>query len=140
MNKNSGFTLTELLAVVLILSILVTLATTGIMTILNRSKNDISTQIRNNLKESALTYVLESFYLQKCERNFSLEMESGNTTNLDANKTCFKSVTVSELVEKGFFDNNRDTCKMEDSVIVYRYDNGDYSDYKTYIGEDVCRN
>ena len=139
--KNGGFTLVELLGVLVIISFLITISTGSVLVILNRSRQKMASEIRNHLGEAALTYVVDHATLAKCSQEFSKEIyEDKNVTNLNLNSTCFRRVTVGELVNSGVFEDNRGVCSNEDIVIVYRYFDGINSEYKTFISEDTCQN
>ncbi len=139
--NNSGFTLVELLAVITILAILIGIASGSVISVLNRSKKNMAREMRSNLSEAALTHVMDHAYLEKCSVEFSKEIyEDKNITNLNNNTSCFRRLTVSDLVSAGVFENNRNACDDEDIVIVYRYNDGVNSEYKTYISEETCTN
>lgn len=139
--KNSGFTLTELLAVIVILAIIISLATGSVIAIMNKAKKNMAREVRGNLEETALSYALENKRLEKCSIDFSKEIyEDKNITNLNLNTNCFVRVTVEELVTEGLFEDARGFCKKEDVIIVYRYDDGINSEYKTYTSEETCTN
>lgn len=137
--KNSGFTLVELLAVIIILAIVITVASSAVFSIMNKSKANMAREVRYNLAESAIPYVLENSHLSVCSPKFSEEMYiNKNTTNLDANTSCTKKVTVGELLDAGIFEDKRGFCSREDIVIVYRYNDGKNSEYKAYVSENIC--
>lgn len=139
--NNRGFTLVELLAVITVLAIIIGIATGSVVSVLNRSRKNMSREVRSNLSEAALTYAMDHAYLEKCSVEFSKEIyEDKNITNLNNNTACFQRLTVEELVNAGVFENNRNSCNPEDIVIVYRYNDGVNSDYKTYISEEACTN
>ena len=93
--KNSGFTLVELLAVIVILATIITIASSSVIAIMNKARKNMAHEVRNNLAETALTYVVENSYLEKCSVEFSKEIyENNNITNLNNNTSCYKRVTV----------------------------------------------
>lgn len=139
--KNSGFTLVELLAVIVILATVITIASGSIFAIMNNSKKSMAREVRSNLEATALTYVLDHIYLEKCSVAFSKEIyEEKNITNLNTNMACFKRVRVEELTSEGLFEDNRGFCDKDDVVIVYRYNDGVNSEYKTFVSEETCNN
>ena len=139
--KNSGFTLTELLAVIVILAVIITIASGGVIAIMNKARKNMAREVRGNLEETALSYAVENKRLEKCSIEFSKEVyEDKNIANLNLNTNCFVRVKVEELVTEGLFEDARGFCKKDDVVIVYRYDDGINSEYKTYVSEDTCTN
>lgn len=139
--KNSGFTLVELLAVIVILATIITIASSSVIAIMNKARKNMAREVRNNLAETALTYATENSYLEKCSVEFSKEVyENNNIANLNNNTSCFKRVTVVELKNEGLFEDARGFCNNDDIVIVYRYNDGVNSEYKTYVSENACNN
>lgn len=141
--KNSGFTLVELLAVIVILSVIITLASSGVIAVMNKSRKNMAREVRSNLEEVALSYALENYHLEKCSLSFSNEIYvDKNISNLNDsnNANCFKRVTVEEVKKAELFEDNRGFCNLDDIVIVYRYNDGVNSEYKTYISENACNN
>lgn len=138
--KNSGFTLVEILAVIVVLAIIVTLASNSVVSIMNKSRKSMAQEVRNNLKEVALIYSQEKNHLTMCELDF-------NPKNLrDKDKGCYVEINVETLKNAGLFEDDRGFCdEKEDYVIVYRYsyrnDNDEIlSEYKAYVSEDACNN
>lgn len=139
--KNSGFTLVELLAVIVILAVVITLAGGSVLAIMNKSKKNMALDVRNSFSETALTYVMENSHLQICSKEFSKEIfEDRNLTNLNNNSACFKRVTIEELKKEDLFEDSRGFCSLEDTIIVYRYSDGVNSEYKTFVSDDICNN
>lgn len=139
--KNSGFTLVELLAVVIILAIVITIASSAVFSVMNKSRKNMASEVRSNLAESALTYALENIHLSLCTPEFSKEVYvNKNIANLASNTSCIKKVTVGKLIDEGIFEDKRGFCNREDEVIIYRYNDGANSEYKTYVSENICNN
>ena len=140
MLQKKGFTLIELLAVIVILAIVITISSTSIMSVMRRLRENTAEDMRNNLADSAITYVLEKYKLQKCSEEFSKELMNGNLQNLSVNSSCAKEISVKILKQEGLFEDENGYCKESDSVIVYRHFDGTNSEYKTYIDSSVCLN
>lgn len=142
MEKNKkGFTLVELLAVIVILAIIITIASSSVFAIINHVKKSTSEEMRKSLGDIAITYVLDNFHLQKCSETFSKEVfEKGNIKNLASNGACAKKITVATLVKEGLFENQKNFCQTTEFVVVYRYSNGDTGEYKVYVPENTCAN
>lgn len=149
--KKSGFTIIELLAVIVILAVLLIVGGSSVINIINKAKRDTAGEMRNNLKEAAISYVLENKYLTKCSLTFSKEMfedENVNASNLNKpeNKSCIERVTVGDLKKEGLFEDSKNVCKDTDAVIVYRYtaknatSGEEYSEYKAYASDTTCTN
>lgn len=141
MRSKKGFTIVELLAVIVILSIIIVLASTASTSILNKGRKNTQEEMRNNLKEAAVTYVVGRFYLEKCSTTFSREVNNNNNisnANNTANSSCVKFVTVGTLKNEGSFEDERGYCKDTDQVLVYKYNDGVNSDYRAFVSDDVC--
>lgn len=139
--KNSGFTLVELLAVIVVLAIIITVASSGIIAIMNKSRKNMAREVISNLEEVAISYALDNYHLETCSVEFSKEIYvDKNINHLNDNANCFKRVTVEEVINEGLFEDARGFCEKSDIVIVYRYNDGANSEYKAYISENVCNN
>ena len=140
--KKNGFTIVELLAVIVVLAIIITIASSSIISVVNNSRKKMASEVRNNLKEAALTYSMDHLHLEKCSIPFSEEMANNNITNLNKsnNANCIKRITVEDIKKEGVFEDNRGFCDNTDIVIVYRSNSGEYSEYKAYVSDDACNN
>ncbi len=137
-NKN-GFTLVELLAVIAVLAIVIAIAAGGVMQANRRSREKLILEMQENLKTSALIYVMGNIHLEKCSTEFSKEMENGNTIHLNSNLNCITKVSASTLKEKGLFEDSRNSCKNAE-VIIYRFNDDLNSEYRAYVSDNTCRN
>lgn len=103
MNKK-GFTLTELLGVIVVLAVIVTIAGTSVITIINKSKKHTAQEMVNNLKDAAITYCLDTSQKSSC------------------------SVTVENLISSGDFQDDKKACDKTKTIVVTR-SNTDYTAY-----------
>lgn len=146
--KKNGFTITELLAVIAILAIVILVGGSSVLSVLTKTKKEAGVELRENLKEAALTYALTDVRLNKCSLAFSKEMFNENTTYINANMnkpenaSCLRKITAKELKDNGYFEDSRKYCKDTDVVIVYRYTfkegTNEYSEYKAYTSNTTC--
>lgn len=138
MNKKKGFTLVELLAVIVILAIIITVASSSISKVIQKSKEDTAKEMQAAIKEAALTKVMGSIYLEKCSKTFSEEMLNNNINNLNLDTNCTKVLTVEDLINENLFEDSRGNCKKNEKVIVYHYNDGTNSEYKAYVSDQAC--
>lgn len=140
--KKKGFTITELLAAIVIIAIVSLVGGTSIISVLNRTKATTAKEMRENLKEVALSYALENVHLKVCSEEFSKEMfVDNNVANLNKpeNADCITRVKVETLKKEGMFEDNQNHCSLEDNVIIYRYkDEYGNSEYKAYASDTTC--
>ena len=98
--KNRGFTLVELLAVIVILGILLTLATTNVFGVLNNSKKGISDYTRTQIEDAANLYATD------------------NTDN-DCTNTCtFRGKTKIITALGTYFPDMETKCDIPDDAVV----------------------
>ncbi len=144
MNQKKGFTLVELLAVIVILAIIISIASSSVYRLVNRAKEDTASEMRNSLKEAALNYVMGNIHLEKCppvnsDKNYTeAEIEALPTS-------CKKVLTAQTLIESSDFEDPRGFCYRKDAdnaqVIVYRFNGTDgNSEYKAFVNEKYCKN
>ena len=90
--NRKGYTLIELLAVILIISLIITLSIFGIIKAINSSKEKATTLSENSIKEAAETYATE----KNDDSSYWLD------TTDEGNK--YFCITIEELMNKGLLD------------------------------------
>ena len=141
MRKN-GFTLVELLAVIVVLAILITVATPNIMGLLNKEKDKTSDIVVNNLKDAAVSYAKEQISLKKLHLSsctFEINAVNTATANLNKGGKCVTSYSVDVLKKNGTFEDKAGTCKTNGTVYIYKYNNNNYDEIKAYVPDNVCK-
>ena len=137
MNRK-GFTLVELLAVIVVLGTLITLATVATLTLIQRNKDRAVAENIENLKDASISYVLSlNKYLKTCTTDANTEYSEIETLCGSNN---FVAFTVQELIDNGLFKDNKKNCNTDLRMKVFR----DIDDsYKVLFSEplsDVCQN
>lgn len=135
MNKK-GFTLVELLATIVIISILIMLASFGTTTIINNAKIRAGAIAVVNLKEAAITYYKQNnINLSKCNAGFMVDEDNTSSCITSANE-----ITVKELIEAGAFTDTKNICDKNATVTVYRYVDPDsgIDELRSYVDDSVC--
>ena len=139
--KKAGFTLVELLAVIVILATITLIAGNNAIEMTKKAKADAQGEMRNNLKEAALQYIMGNIYLEKCSETFSKEIDVNkdlSNVNATVNQKCVRTLKVSTLKDSGFFEDKRGYCDDNDEVIVYRYSVGTTQEYRAFIKDTAC--
>lgn len=128
MKNKKGFTLTELIAVIAILGILMTVAGVAVFGVMGESQNKLLEEQINGLADTAITYVIsEKLYLENCPSSFEPKSPSYSD--------CYTEVSVAELVQSGFFENKSDLCDLNKEILVYRDSIGEL---QSYVPENTC--
>ena len=112
MNKK-GFTLAELLAVIAVLAIVITIAASGVVYIINKSRKSANEEDMASLKEAAIIYVQD------------------NEIN---NETCIKAST---LMAEGLYD---DKEEYEQKSVKVSYNSTDHEYDAVVYDKDNCTN
>ncbi|MGM9835044.1 MAG: type II secretion system protein [Bacilli bacterium] len=135
--KKNGFTLVELLAVIVVLAALIVLAVPNVMKIVNKQEQKLTDQAMKNLGDAAVSYTLENIFLTKCADGF--EPTSVNSTS---NNRCTIKLSVKTIVESDFFDDKKASCDEDKFVLVYRYintkDGNDIDEFRYFMEPDTC--
>ena len=110
MNKR-GFTLTELLGVIVVLAIIIGIAGMSALTIIGKSRNKANEEMLENLKDVAVTYALEN-----------------DVDDIDIN--------ANTLIDEGLFDDDKGKCR--DVKLHVEYSSEDH-EYKVNVVEGNCK-
>ena len=111
--KKNGFTLVEVIAVVVILGILVTFASPYVIKYIDSSKESTKQQSLQDTEDAAISYGLTQFIPESCA------VSSKVTKPSDIPSGCDYSVTIQELIDKQLL---KDTAKVLDrNAKVYIY-------------------
>ena len=107
MNLNKkGYTLIELLAVILIIGLILVLSTYGIIKAVKSSKGKAATLSEKSIKEAAETYATE----KNDDSNYWLDI-----TDKENKYFC---ITIEELMNKGLLDKKAESAKFKKSDFV----------------------
>jgi prepilin-type N-terminal cleavage/methylation domain-containing protein len=133
--KKNGFTLVEVIAVVVILGILVTFASPYVIKYIDSSKESTKQQSLKDTEDAAISYGLTQFIPESCA------VSSKVTKPSDIPSGCDYSVTIQELIDKQLL---KDTAKVLDrNAKVYIYKLRTTNEIKTsyevkaYVSEDI---
>ena len=134
MNKK-GFTLVEILAVIVILSLLVVITATKGFGIFDKTKEKITMQNVNAIEEATRTYMVD---VQNCDDNLEEYKELGKVINVSNIKDCSelkkvfteqnpKNISLNDLINNGYVSGSAieslpDEVKDEITVETY-FDN-----------------
>ena len=123
LNRN-GFTLIELIAVIVLLAIIMGIGAYSIVAVLNDYKNKSYNLLVENVKSAVEEYYIECEY-------------DGGNSSIDCDK---EYITLGDLVKYGFLKGNttkdgggsdlinpKDDVKINDCLIKYSYNNGKIS-------------
>ena len=92
MNNKNGFTLVELLSVVVVLALVLTISVTVATSLINKSKDTTYKISQNEIEANVSSYVKE---------NTNLAFSPKDNYNLE-----YRYVTIKELIEYGYISNN----------------------------------
>lgn len=135
--RENGFTLIEILAVIIVLAILIVITVPNVMKTIMGQEEKLTSQTIKNLGDAALSYAEENIFLSKCESTFE-------PTDIDSKskKDCTIKISVATIIESGYFDDPKNNCKRDKSVLVYRYinneDGNEIDEYRYFIEPDTC--
>ena len=140
MNRK-GFTLVELLAVIVVLAILIGIATPNVIGLLRKQKDKTTDIVLTNLNDAAVSYAKEQISLNKLHLSscdFEIKDENTAKANLNQGKKCVKAYNIGVLKNNGTFEDKQNSCDSTKGIYVYNYNNGNYTEIKTFIPNDTC--
>lgn len=140
-----GFTLTELLVVIVLMGVVGGIATMSILTSLVKGKNETNMMMENNLADAAVTYALAKKFLKTCPTEFVVNSE--NYYNLPiTNSECFTKVKTSFLIDEGYFKDDGRNCAEDVDIVVYNFVSLDSNtnqpssgEYRAYVPKGTCQ-
>ena len=144
--KKNGFTLTELLAVIVILGVLVVIGTTAVSGIINRSKDSTNKKTLSEVADVAITYFeREKMFIPD---NCAVDYEVTASKPLSLPSGCTEvSFTVGELIADGIFRDDSNVLKRDGKITIYKYKrtaydklakaNKTFYDIKSYAPESL---
>ena len=100
--NRKGYTLIELLAVILIISLIITLSIFSIIKAINSSKEKATALSENSIKEAAETYATE----KNDDSSYWLDITDKDITDKDTTykENKYFCITIEELMNKGLLD------------------------------------
>ncbi|MCI8393867.1 MAG: type II secretion system protein [Bacilli bacterium] len=134
MKTKKGFTLAELLAVLGIIGLLITVASTSVVSVVTKQKETLRKDTEKKLKDAAVAYTQEKrIYLKKCPEVF----DPANPTS--TNQNCYKYIKIGDIISAGLFTDNQNSCDRNQQILVYKETKTNYSETKAYAPEGICK-
>jgi len=117
--KKSGFTLVELLAVIVILAVLMVFAVPNVWKVVTSSKTGINTLNLSGLNDAAVTYGLANIYIPDNCALTSIPTSDAVTMPSGCDK---KTVTVGYLINNGYYKDEANHCKntLNTNILIYK--------------------
>ena len=136
--KNKGFTLVEVLAVIVILGILVAFAAPNVFKYIDSSKESTKQQSLKDTEDAAITYGLTQFIPDSCA------VSSKVTKPSDIPSGCNYSITIQDLINKQLLKDTANVLDRSANVYIYKLKTGNVSagekevyEVKAYVSEDI---
>ena len=116
MKNKKGFTLVELLAVIVILGIIAVIAIPQIMDSLNKARNKISAIEKNRLIDGAEEMIMEVISCDMTATDFNYLFNKSISNCSEMQDLVIEkeiSTTVTKLKDKGYFEDPSNKCNGE---------------------------
>lgn len=130
--KKNGFTLIEVLAVLVILSIIMSIGAISVINIRNNSYEDLLETKKQNLESAAIVYGQENpdVLKDKCEvDNYKSDYCAMVTVATLINGKYFKSTETNANGEADLINNVTNKSMKNDKIQIYRKNNSIYAKY-----------
>lgn len=130
--KKNGFTLIEVLAVLVILSIIMSIGAISVINIRNNSYKDLLETKKQNLEAAAIVYGQENpdVLKDKCEiDNYKSDYCAMVTVATLINGKYFKSTETNANGEIDLINNVTNKSMKNDKIQIYRKNNSIYAKY-----------
>lgn len=130
--KKNGFTLIEVLAVIVILGIIMSIGAISVINIRNNSYKDLLETKKQNLEAAAIVYGQENpgVLKDKCEvDNYKSDYCAVVTVATLINGKYFKSTETNASGEADLINNVTNKSMKNDKIQIYRKNNSIYAKY-----------
>lgn len=130
--KKNGFTLIEVLAVIVILSIIASIVTLNVVKVKNDSMKELLVTKKQNLETAAIVYGQENpdVLKDKCEvDNYKSDYCAMVTVATLINGKYFKSTETNASGEADLINNVTNKSMKNDKIQIYRKNNSIYAKY-----------
>lgn len=119
--KKKGFTITELLAVLVILAVLIIIGGRSVFKLISDSRKKVNEVTIKSVEDSALSYASKNVFIQdKCAINTLIT--DSNASSVTFPSGCSKvTVKIDKLITDGFFTDTKGVCTKSTNVIIYKY-------------------
>lgn len=155
MKEKNGFTLVELMAVIVVLAIIISIGTVSVVSTIAKSKAKSADKMRAELLDTAVAYGLSSFHLSACpltgtqdESTIQSILSNPTSSYATSHENCYRIIKASTLldVEKLYRDDAKH-CNRSQDILIYKYkspsdtsDGYEIEEYRAYAADDICAN
>ena len=139
--NNKGFTLVELLAVIVILALLAIVAGVSVSSIMKKATSNTNDIVVKNLEDAALTYGLDKLNIPN---SCAIDFELGSIYSLGPNTpaSCITKIKVKKLKDEGYFKDDKKICDENKEISIYKYvhyvSGKAYYDLRASIPTNTC--
>ena len=143
MKNRNGFTLTELIAVIVIVGILSLAVVPNVIKQIKNAQQISKEEIITNVEDAALDYALENskgstFIPNDCAINYIVTNDRPLSLPTGCNNV---SVTVDVLVKNNYFKDDAKKLKRDGVITIYKYkytnDQGTFYDLKAFASKNI---
>lgn len=149
--NNKGFTLVEVLAIIVILGILITIIAPNVTTLINENKKNSLEKLNTSITSAAKLYISDHKYEIKltsstCNANDTIDIDKIGNTDLNPNN----QIKIRTLVDEGNIstssdgniynpENKEQKLNLDNSYIIVKYNckTKDYIYYKDVPNDEV---
>lgn len=141
--KKNGFTLTELIAIIVIIGILSLIVVPNVVSYIRNAQETSKEEILRNVKDAALDYAMENSKKSTfIPNNCAVDYIVTDDKPLNLPSGCSRvSVSVETLVSNNYYKDDAKKLKRDGTITIYKYkytNNGkDFYDLKAYASENL---
>ena len=132
--KKKGFTLPELIAVIVVVAILAIIAVTNVSKVMIDSREKLKAQSLNQVRDSAASYGMKELFISNnCAINYIVDKDHPISLPSGCSVT---TVKVGDLITKGYFKDDSNNLKKDGEITIYKYKTCNPNPYNS--SDEVC--
>lgn len=136
-----GFTMIELLVVIVILAVVGTGISVGVISVMQKGTEQVDALAEKSLADAALTYAIQNLYIENCKTGYLITEDNLDEPTDPDGTVCKVEISVKTLIDEGYLEDDIQACNKEAKVTIYNYKKQENANpqYKPVVISGTCK-